>query len=267
MKEKDFKKEYQKFFNNLKVDNSKKNKIINNILDNKKKKYILKPSVAVFILIISIFIGGITYATVKTDFYNTLSVKFRENKKGKKDAILNSHAIKELNYQADVKQFDDNDKYLKYTYDELESKLGIKLLKNDALNKAKLYFSNLYKDQDNNIKNMWIWNTPKISTEKYFVGLFHIRIITKYADRKISEEEQDYIDKMGLAWSYDAKEVFIKNLNTMAVVSNDSDSSLRYRFDYDNVIYGGIMSFRDYKNLSEDDKLNLLNEFLETLRY
>ena len=131
-----------------------------------------------------------------------------------------------------------------------------------------IYFTNIG-DYLLEMKFLYLNFIPgEISTDKYFVGLFHINILTKYYEkRQISKEEQEMIDKMGLAWSYDAKEVFIKNLNTMAVVSNDSDSTLRYRFDYDNVIYGGIISFRDYKNLSEDDKLNLLNEFLETLRY
>lgn len=263
MKEREFKKEYKNFFNSIYISNDKKKIIMDNIIDNKKKKvFFLKPSMAILMLFMTIFLGITVYAAVNSELFNTLVVKYKERKDGEKDVELSSSAIKEINYQADVSQFDKNGKYKIYSTSEIEKLLGIKILKSGIFKNQNMYINAMEKDKNNNIGYIGInYQETASSNNNFIVGWFKVHITTKYAESKNVNEN------VNLFWSHDAKEIFIKNLNTKAMVSKDSDSSFRCRFDYDNIKYNILVSFINFNTFSEDEKLKKISDFFETLSY
>ena len=263
MKEREFEKKYKNFFNSIDISNDKKKIILDNILENKKKKVLfLKPSMAILMLFITVFLGITVYAAVNSELFNTLVVKYKERKDGKKDAELSSGAIKEINYQADVSQFDKNGNYKIYSRSEIETLLGIKMLKSNVFKNQNTHIRALLKDKNNNIGNIWINYQEAVSVNNNLtIGWFVINITTKYAELGKTDENPN------LVWSHDANEIFIKNLNTMAMVSKDSDSAFRGRFDYDNIKYDILVSFKNSSKFSEDEKLKMISDFFETLSY
>lgn len=263
MKEKDFKKEYKNLFNSLKISNDKKESILDNILTTKKKKiFYLKPSMAVLMLFITIFLGVTVYAAVNSELFNTLVVKYKDGKDGKKDAALSSNARKEINYQADISQFDENGKYKIYTSSEIEKLLGVKILKSNVFKNLNMYIGGIEKDKNNNIGHICInYKRSVYKNNNFIVGWFMASIATKYASINNIESNNT------LVWSHDAKEIFIKNLNTMAIVSKDSENSFRCRFDYDNIKYDLLISFRNSDTFSEEEKIKMISTFFETISY
>ena len=269
MKEKEFEKEYKKIFNNINLNDDKKSKMLNNII-NHKNRYVLKPSMALLILVVSIFLGGTVYAVVKSDFYNTLIVMYKDRDNGEKDVNLSSSAIKEINYQSEIRAFDNTQKQIYYSYEEVETKLGIKLLKSNLFKDQKLYIGTIERDNNNNIGRIEIrhYKNNLKNNDNLIIGWFHYRIATKYAKKiENSKEEQELIEKYNLAWSHNATELYIKNLNTTALIALDSDRVYRCRFDYDNIRYDTIIAIKNHEKLNEKEKIQLVSDFFETLKY
>ena len=186
MKEREFKKEYKNFFNSIYISNDKKKIIMDNIIDNKKKKvFFLKPSMAILMLFMTIFLGITVYAAVNSELFNTLVVKYKERKDGEKDVELSSSAIKEINYQADVSKFDKNGKYKIYSTSEIEKLLGIKILKSGIFKNQNMYINAMEKDKNNNIGYIGInYQETASSNNNFIVGWFKVHITTKYAESK-----------------------------------------------------------------------------------
>ena len=86
--------------------------------------------------------------------------------------------------------------------------------------------------------------------DKYYLDVY--RLSYSYL---LNKQDAEDITQNTFIKLYHHKEIFIKNLNTMAIVSKDSGHAYRCRFDYDNIKYDILFSFR------------LISDFFETLNY
>lgn len=251
----------KKFFDELSVSEIKKNDIYDNIV-NKKEKYKFHHLVTAvsccFILLIGIF--SVVYAEQIGDVFNTLKVKYLEKIVDDKKYIVpdvksDSQAV--INYKADLV------KDMSYSYDELNDKLGINILRNSLFKKNDFTIT-CNEKKDNNIGFLVLKMDNALDEQPKYGGnyyrevilvRFEVVIATKYAERR-AERTYSYIDKF--------EEFYINNLNTKAIlicVTGDySDNMWEVRFDYNNISYHLSFIFATSGNHREE-LINIINSF------
>lgn len=251
----------KKFFDELSVSEIKKNDIYDNIV-NKKEKYKFHHLVTAvsccFILLIGIF--SVVYAEQIGDVFNTLKVKYLEKIVDDKKYIVpdvksDSQAV--INYKADLV------KDMSYSYDELNDKLGINILRNSLFKKNDFTIT-CNEKKDNNIGFLVLKMDNAFDEQPKYKGgyyrevilvRFEVIIATKYAERKA-----------GRTYSYFTKseEFYINNLNTKAILirmdGDYSDNMWEVRFDYNNISYHLSFIFATSGNHREE-LINILNSF------
>lgn len=268
-------KKTKEVFNKIKISDSRSNEIMTEILDSKKKSFILKP-IIISCFAIMICMIGIVYAEEIVSTFNTFRFKMND-KKGALD--MYSDAIAEIDYDANIPEaeresLDKNGKYNNYySYEDLEGLLKIKLLKSSYFGNNLLHqrttkkvnnkiaaasfgienFTNSNLNSQTNLPDDW-----KI---EFFNMSFSFK--TKFATEDIKE---NYSYSFFTGGDSQTEEYYIKNLKTSALLifTNHSKHCI-VKFDYDNISYFFDLSF--FGNWDSDSTHFRVEEILETLSY
>lgn len=265
------KNKYKEFFDDLLIENDKKEKIYFNIVNKKNNKFNFKLAYVMPIFIFSLFVGIVFADEIKSTF-NTLIVKHveKENDNGEKyDTIIyKSGSLAEINYNADLPIVDNSTDYNYYTINEIENKLGISFLKSDLIkNKNIAQLTTIKKDNKISFAVFKIFNAyneiPLYENEsetqygkESVICDIVISLKTKYSTNEKLEE-----------WSSGSKvvsisEKYVKSLDTTVLIKKHEglDSLREVLFDYDNIRYS--ISLTIPYGLDSDTELN---KFLESL--
>lgn len=131
---KKFEKKYKELFNNLSIDNDRKDEIYTNIINQKKVHFKL----AYIIPVLALFLfTGIVFADNIKSTFNTLMVKY-VTKENKNSIIYKSYSSAKINYDADLPEVDNSNVYNYYDISDVEEKLGIKFLKSEKIKNKKI---------------------------------------------------------------------------------------------------------------------------------
>lgn len=266
-----FDKSYKNLFDNLSIDNDKKELIYTNIVNSKQKGVGFKLAYLVPVIALFLFTGIVFADDIKSTF-NTLLVKYvtKENSKGDKFStiIYKSDSLAEINYDADLPVVNDSDDYNYYSISDIEDKLEISFLKSDMIkneeaaqittikNNNKIAFavfkiSNAYGE-----KPLYVNNNETQYDKNSVLCDIVISLKTKYSTNEELEK-----------WSGASKQIiiseyFIKSINTTALIRKyEGLQSLReVLFDYNNIRY--MISFTVPNDLNPD---TVVTKFLESL--
>lgn len=264
-------------FDNIKLSESQSNDLNQRIiLGYKKRKRNKKIIFSILVITSMILVGtGITYAEeikeiVTSIFTKSYTEKIDNNEVQK--IKLKYNGVKEINYNADLKESTssgidsfnnepiDKDSYSMYTYEELEKKLGIKLLKNDLFKRDKFILKTLEKN-DGKIATIVLYMTNvfkydnKENKNVSFVS-FNILIKTKYAERKENSElnHGNYTDETIPKYK-------VNQLNTIAYGIEYGRRRSVY-MEYDDVLYSFTLSpGADYHNKPDEEVQKILDGF------
>ena len=246
---------------------------INRYKKRKRNKKVIFSLIMMFSILI---IGtGIAYANEIKEIVSSIFTKSYTEKVDGNDVQkikLKYNGVKEINYNADLKEptgsgIDsfknepiDKDSYSMYTYEELEKKLGIKLLKNDLFKRDKFILKTLEKN-DGKIATISLYMTNvfkydnKENKNVSFVS-FNILIKTKYAERKENSElnHGNYTDETIPKYK-------VGKLNTIAY-GIEYGKRRRVYMEYDDVIYSFTLSTgADYRDKPDEEVQKILDAF------
>lgn len=243
---------YKKVMNKIKLPLEKKEEIYEKIMSKQRKMPYLKPIFITSIISLVVLVGalGTVYAEdIKEAFKNIINpnVTRKENKENKKTEFY-SNGISEINYDADIpetKQY--NPENPVYTYEELETKLGIPFLKSEYMGLQDINLSYVAKEKGKlaeakfSIANYGNGEKPKVRFN------FSFAILTKYADKEKLEES-----RFRAQGNFENKEHYINALNTTAYIIK-SDNTFTALFDYQSVRYTLQLTNRQiYETIEEE---------------
>lgn len=249
----DLKAQFKKQFDKLDIPSEREEILKNQIIDGYKKKQRNKKVVFSILIVFSgLLLGtGIIYAKDIKANIDKIVTKISERKNSQgilyKNYKIESDARKELNYDAKLEEpkcddyidnftgiTEDNKCYTLYTYDELESELGIKLLKNDLFERNKFILKRVSRINGKisfielQIKNPM--NAKMNSSETTYITM-SVYMLTKYHKSKNNKlwEFNDTSDGI--------HEYYIKNLDTTAHGTGHGHLSRYVFLVYDDIIY------------------------------
>ena len=264
-------------FDSIKLSKEKSNSLNKKIIfAYKQKRKKMKIIVSILAIASVLLVGtGIAYANEIKEIVTSIFTKSYTEKVDGNDVQkikLKYSGVKEINYNADLKEptgsgIDsfknepiDKDSYSMYTYEELEKKLGIKLLKNDLFKRDKFILKTLEKN-DGKIATIGLYMTNvfkydnKENKNVSFVS-FNILIKTKYAERKENSElnHGNYTDETIPKYK-------VNQLNTIAY-GIEYGKRRRVYMDYDDVLYSFTLSpGADYHNKPDEEVQKILDGF------
>lgn len=221
---KNFKKIIEEDFNKEKNYNFIMSKIENNI---QKGSFKLRYAYIIAILLIIGVIGVSAGNVIKNYRIETKdNLPFEES--AEKQILFDNKLDKE--YDSDL--FKENNYY---TYEEIEEKLELKLLKNKNFD-SNIYLLTNLKINNDKIAQVSFWQTNSDKSSKTFLEKywFYFTINTNY-----SNEETTAAIIGGKGGEY--REHYIKSLNSIALITKPSSSvkcgPTRVHFSYNNIIY------------------------------
>lgn len=264
-------------FDSIKLSKEKSNSLNKKIIfAYKQKRKKMKIIVSILAIASVLLVGtGIAYANEIKEIVTSIFTKSYTEKVDGNDVQkikLKYNGVKEINYNADLKEptgsgIDsfknepiDKDSYSMYTYEELEKKLGIKLLKNDLFKRDKFILKTLEKN-DGKIATIGLYMTNvfkydnKENKNVSFVS-FNILIKTKYAERKENSElnHGNYTDETIPKYK-------VNQLNTIAY-GIEYGKRRRVYMEYDDVIYSFTLSTgADYRDKPDEEVQKILDAF------
>ncbi len=264
-------------FDSIKLSKEKSNSLNQKIIfAYKQKRKKMKIIVSILAIASVLLVGsGIAYANEIKEIVSSIFTKSYTEKVDNNDVQkikLKYNGVKEINYNADLKEptgsgIDsfknepiDKDSYSMYTYEELEKKLGIKLLKNDLFKRDKFILKTLEKN-DGKIATIGLYMTNvfkydnKENKNVSFVS-FNILIKTKYAERKENSElnHGNYTDETIPKYK-------VNQLNTIAY-GIEYGKRRRVYMEYDDVLYSFTLSTgADYHNKPDEEVQKILDGF------
>ena len=264
-------------FDSIKLSKEKSNSLNKKIIfAYKQKRKKMKIIVSILAIASVLLVGtGIAYANEIKEIVSSIFTKSYTEKVDNNDVQkikLKYNGVKEINYNADLKEptgsgIDsfknepiDKDSYSMYTYEELEKKLGIKLLKNDLFKRDKFILKTLEKN-DGKIATISLYMTNvfkydnKENKNVSFVS-FNILIKTKYAERKENSElnHGNYTDETIPKYK-------VNQLNTIAY-GIEYGKRRRVYMEYDDVIYSFTLSTgADYRDKPDEEVQKILDAF------
>lgn len=250
-------------FDNIKLSDKRSNEIMLDIINKKHKKtrMFLKPIIiSSFILLFGIF--GIVHADDIVRTFNTFRYKFN----GVDYVERKSFGTVELNYDADIPEVLPNgDIKNTYSFEEVEKKLGIKLLKSKYFKKDTLGGGSTKKNGKIADIGFSIKNFTDYDLEKDHQRYIEMFTYSAYMKTKYSDDLNDY-DFFGGAMDK-PEEYYIKSLDTTAlIITYNRGKGYHVMFDYDNVRYTLHFDF-----LCEPDKRDnaykRVTDILESLHY
>lgn len=246
------KENYKNVISKIKLPEERKEEIYNSVINKQKKRQYFKPVFITATIAFVILIGtlGTVYAeeikTVFTNIVNSTIVK-KENKEKRKVEFY-SNGISEVNYDANIpetKQYDP--KNPNYTYEELETELGIPFLKSDYLGLEDIHLTYVEKKKEKlaeaefSIANYGHGENPKVRWQ------FSFAILTKYAEQKRLEES-----RFRAQGNFEQVEYYIQSLYTTAYIVK-KDNTFTAIFDYCDVRYTlVVLNKQIYESLEEE---------------
>ena len=278
---------FKKDLNKYELDEDSLSNIKSNIYTKYKKhqrnKKIILSVVTCFFIVISSL--GIVYADEIKETVDKIKIRFGTityDSGYKQNAIqVESDLKKEINYKADLKEptcdkyinnyyglDDGNECYAEYTIEELEKKLGIKLLKNDSFNNKDLILQRIRRNEDNNIqyirfvtRNIYGLYPKKgkydLEKQKGLQASINLSIHTKY------EEKEN--KPMILPNNEDANnQVYeLEKINGTAIVWGLSDNGFKVVHLFTNDLYYHIV----IQTIGNIDERKAILEMLEGFYY
>ena len=237
---KKFEERYKNYFENVHVPVSKKNKIMENVLNKKRQKYTFKFAYVLPIAICVFLLGGVIGVTANTIVKHHKTIRNSE--------YLKSIEVFQDKIDADVNVSDIKDTK-NYTRSEIENLFGIKILKNSLI------------DNDMFQLQTFIENNQKIANIAFdfidsplgFDMFFGIR--TKYWQDKENDD---------ITWiaggTKDIEYYYIPSLDTEAAIIDTTTERgiMLVDFVYKDV---GYAIHVDKHFCNKDDLYNLLNSF------
>lgn len=259
------KKKIKDFYNEIKIDQIKKNDIYNNIISNKTKSYIIfKPVVVSLFVLVFISTIGIIYADEIKSTINNIKQVYKEQEHGFNYHITaNSEAI--INYDAIA------DENKQYKEQEIETILRTEILKTPEYNYDKLNLK-LFHNKDGKVTRGIISNDENyirletIKEEDSFRGIglrsFKIFFKTKYA----SDNE---VNTYSFTKEKQVKEIYMKEFDTIAnviVLSEPILSHIIIMFEYEGFVYE--IDLWMHGNYIKDNELcwNRIEEFINSFK-
>lgn len=241
---KDFKKKYKKFIDSVNLTDDDYNEIKRNIIFRSKHKFQFKLKYAVILFfVIFISVLGITYADKIIEHYTLVTNENLPIEESLGNTFY-SNARLDKDYSKDLFI---EDSY--YTYEEIEEKLGQKLLKNKYYDSDLFIVNYVDIEEDMIAKAVFsIVNKDKTSTVR---NDFSIIIKTKY-----------FSGRSGLSIKGDFyyEEYYIQSLNTKAIIVKTGSPIIE--FTYENIAYEIV--YGEYVNFDDEKTVNKLYDFLES---
>ncbi len=260
-------------FDNISLSKEKSNDLNIKILNGYKKRKKQKRIVLSVILLLNIMLisTGVVYANeIKEMINNLVSRKYSDkNSNNPVRFYAFSKSKKILNYDANLKEFNceisdadsvpKNDKCFYYSYEELEDKLSIKLLKSNLFEKKHFLIKNL-KRVDGKIASLNLELIKPINNKKLDGNInlkLRIYINTKYlVDTEIPLNEEEYnIEEM--------KSIYYINNLKVPVYGVDYGWVKKIWFEYDSALYALDIYSSNQKLDSNEEVKNIL----ESLHY
>ncbi len=228
-----------------------KEKLKNNILNNRTpKSFKLRYAYVTILIVFVCFIGIVSASKI----INHMKIDINEEKGIKK---ITSEAVIDKDY--DSKLFEENSYY---TYAEIEEKLGFKLLKSDY------YDSDLFKLNKTEVIDGKIANAvfTMINSDKSGKSSFNTNISFSLKTKNASKEPDFWIAGNSYLDKY-----FIESLGIEAIITyiGDPSTDAVVHFVYNNVFYEveiyGHHSFISYEDLVSTSKEKLKEDIIEIL--
>jgi hypothetical protein len=247
---KDFKQKYKSILDLANLSEDECKTIKNNIKYKSNKNIILQFKfchIVLICLIVILPLLGITYASINLKHFKIESKDNKSIEESTKKSIY-SDAIFDGNVSADIFV---KDEY--YSYEEIEKKLNLKLLKSNLIDSELFHLVNLETNNNNLAKaNFALVNNDK--SDRTLKVEFGFSICTQYA----SDKTELYIAGITKYENY-----FIKSLKTEAIIvkeKNHSSGFIVANFAYNNITYEVVLATADYND-------NYLYEILESFVY
>ena len=247
-------KKYKEFFKNVKLSDSEFEEIKNNIINKRKPKNFKLRYACIIVLVIFIAFVGVVSAN---KIINHMKIDVNEEKSFKKITFENV-----LDKDYDSALFEDGNYY---TYDEIEEKLGFKILKSDY------YDSDLFKLNKLEVVDGKIASAifTMVNNDKSDKSPFDSNISFSLKTKNATKESDFWISGNSYLDKY-----FIKSLDVEAsIIYLDNPSTYAYiHFVYNNVFYTvavpnyhDFTSYDDLVNTSKEKLDKKINEILESL--
>ncbi len=236
----------------INLSSSKKAEIYEYIIKNANKKNHFKP--VLFATIICIFILLGTLATVYAEEIKDTIVNIftsnvtRKIDKEKKKTEFYSNSIVKINYDADIPETEQYDtKNPTYTYQELETKLGIPFLKSDFIGLEEISISYVKKQEGKIAEARFSVANYKNGERPVERCWISFSLLTKYADQDLLKKSRHRAQG-----NFENAEYYIHSLNTMAYIIK-SDNVFTAIFDYKGVQYTLRFQNRQMYETLEDE--------------
>lgn len=235
---------YKKVMNKIKLPGERKEEIYENIMSKQRKMSYLKPIFITSIISLVVLVGalGTVYAEEIKEAINTIFIKKVHNEENH-TTKLEGNILAEINYDANIpeanpKTLDERRKgnlNQYFTYEELETKLGIPLLKSEYFKRKNLY-QELTEKEDGKITRASFNIENFMDTKERVDGnhMFSFYLKTKY----LQNQDNSLFSVSGRVTD---EQYHISSLDTMAYIfkfhDGYRDQMWKVFVIYQNIIY------------------------------
>ncbi len=249
---KEFDKKYKKFINSVNLSDNDYQEIKKNILLNNTKKFSFKLKYALLLfLVLFISVFGVVNADKIIKHFNIVTNDGMPFEKSHDKSFI-SNGVIDKSYPKDL--FTENSYY---TYNEIEKKLGVHLLKNKYLDSDLFLLHNLKIKKDMiAFAGFTLVNKDKPEINKFKNIRMSLSINTKYSS------EPSELNIKGANIYYE--EYYIKSLNTEALIVTNSKefaSLVIIEFTYENISYELEL---DSLNFNDENQVQNIHNILES---
>jgi len=240
----DLNKKYKETFDKIEILGNKSEKVYNSILKKTvKNQLILRPTFISIIIMLCIIGIGVVYAEDISKAFNSLVITKKNDEHGNIRIETHSSARPEINYDAnlpevEIKEANDVLTHNKYSFEELEKLLNIKILRSKFFKNDKLVQLET-KKLNNKIaySSFGLQNFTNVKVEEGQYGMY-FNILTKYATEEMEKSAKSIFTERNRTELY-----YIKSIKTEAVIIKGvlPDSKVqewRVEFDYAEIHYG-----------------------------
>lgn len=255
------KESYKNAVQKINLSQEKKVEIYEKIKEYSNKRTYFKPILLTTFVFIFVLLGmlGTVYAEEIKEAINTIFIR-KINNEHAHQTDLKGNILAEINYEADIaeaspKTLDEKrtgnlNSY--YTYEELETKLGIPLLKSDYF-KRKNFYQELTEKMEGKITRASFSMENFKDTKEKLDGnhTFYISLETKYW-----QDKNNHI--FGISGAFKEEQYYIHSLDTTAYIFKYHDGYRNQQWEvlviYQNIIYRFEFNFyrKDLNSMWEE---------------
>lgn len=242
---KKFKNDYFKYFSQLKIDGEKKSDIKNKTKNNSNKSFSINNYLK-YATVLLFCICGTVFAFDKIQKFNGLNVEIKDGK-----PYINASRIIEIDDSKDFEEYNCKLEQCKneFNISEIEKKVGVKILKDKAISDSNIYTS-LIEKKDGKISRLY-FVINDIEYKDFYLRRFTFSARTRHFKNVDSE----------LPYSNKFKTIYIEKIDTNILIAEDSEKSTRITFEYKNVYYDILITFKS----KDSSKNNILEKYINSL--